>query len=90
MRKNEFNLYLLTRNDKQKSIYDTYDSCVVCAKSAIDALTITPDDSYPFEEDDDNLWSAWVKNEKYIDIKEIGKADPSMKRGVVLASFNAG
>jgi len=90
MRKDEFNLYLLTRTDEPQSMYDKYDSCIVCAKSAIDALTITPDDSYPFEEDDDDLWSSWVKNEKYIDVKEIGKAGSSMKRGVVLASFNAG
>ncbi len=69
--------------------YDTYDSAVVVAISAIDAADIHPDD---IEWNGLGSVGAWVtrKNINKIKVELIGDAHPEQKRGVILASFNAG
>ena len=78
-------LYLLSQNENKG--YDTYDSMVVCAENKDDAITIHPNGSVFFENDFD---STWASNSSSILCEEIGDANESQKRGIVIASFNAG
>lgn len=66
--------------------YDTYDSAIVCAKDEADAKTIRPDG---FENCSERRFSAWCSI-KHIKVELIGTANKSIKRGVILASYNAG
>jgi hypothetical protein len=76
-------LYLLKQNDNND--YDTYDSCVVCAENALDAITIHPQSlktkgyGYP----------TWPLGKELIICVEIGDANDKQERGVIIASFNA-
>lgn len=67
--------------------YDTYDSAIVAAKTEEDAKKIHPSD-------DDDRWSGgnydWVDSPDKVTATLIGTAVRGTKRGVVLASFNAG
>ena len=74
-------LYLLSQDVNDD--YDTYDSCVVCAKSKEDAVTILPCLL------ESRITDEWAEP-KDITCKEIGKANNREKRGVIIASFNAG
>jgi hypothetical protein len=76
------NLYLLTQNVNND--YDTYDSCIVCAESEEDAKTITPNNS-PFG----GLYTSWAYSINDVKAELIGRAI-NQKRGIILASFNAG
>lgn len=76
-------IYLLERIGRTG--YDEFYGCVVAAKDAVDALTITPNAGIFTGEDPE-----WVSNESEIRCTEIGVADKTQKRGVILASFNAG
>lgn len=95
------NLYLLTQG--YNSGYDTYDSCVVAAPNEYEARRICPShyytwsyemESWAFEYGDGSLKrdtpDSWVSDLELIDVQLIGVADPSVKKGVVCASFNAG
>ena len=80
------NLYLIYRNEAID--YDEYDSAIVAAESPEDAITIHPDGreaSVPRA--DDRNWAYNINN---IKVTLIGQATPETKRGVILASFNAG
>ena len=79
-------LYLLSQ--KENYGYDKYDSCVVCAESENDAKKITPSG----EEFSPNstYYNTWAHTWEGIKCEEIGEANSTQKRGVVLASFNAG
>jgi hypothetical protein len=79
-------LYLLTQNEHRG--YDTYDSCVVCAKNADDAKTINPDGDKFIEGNDP--WNTWATKLSSISCTEIGIANKGIERGVIVASFNAG
>lgn len=59
--------------------YDTYDSAIVCAKDKEEARNIHVGDS-----------DTWVVDVKKIKVEYIGKAKNSLKKGIVLSSFNAG
>jgi hypothetical protein len=76
------NLYLLTQGVNNG--YDTYDSCIVCAKSEEDAKTITPNNQEFGER-----YTSWAYSINDVKAELIGKAI-KQKRGVILASFNAG
>ena len=67
--------------------YDTFDSIVVIAENEEDARTI-----HPLGNDfvENTFSSSWVMSIADIQVTYIGEADPSLDRGVVLASFNAG
>lgn len=81
------NLYLLSQEENND--YDTYDSCVVCAKSKADAIKIGPDGK-PLEEELSGSWNVWALTKEGVKCELIGKANSKQKRGVILASFNAG
>jgi hypothetical protein len=81
----QMNLYLLTQN--QNNGYETYDSLIVAAPDIEDARLIGPNPDYKFQS---YLFSAWANESSAVEVTLIGVAAPNIKRGVVLASFNAG
>jgi hypothetical protein len=78
-------IFLLRRTDEWG--YEDYDAIVVCANDANDAITIDPDGK-PFKYK--NPFGAWARTTGDIECTEIGVANKDQKRGVILASFNAG
>ena len=83
--KRDMKLYLLTQDDNVD--YDTYHSCVLCAESPEDAITICPDGQQFVE---NKLYSGWAKSSKSITCTEIGIANENQKRGAIVSSYNAG
>lgn len=80
-------LYLITQ--RERTGYDTYDSAVVCAESELDARNThahgIPSETYnPWESD------MWASSPDNVTAELIGEASPSVEKGIVLASFNAG
>lgn len=72
--------------------YDMFDSCVVCAHDEEDAKLIEPSSSAnegwkPFVPTD--RWSEWVNTVDEISCEYIGEAASHLKRGVIIASYNA-
>lgn len=93
------NIYLLTQNANDD--YDTYDSCVVVAKTAKKAKEIypssqfdTPDLFQNKDTDPFNRWkdsSTWANNPNQVTATLVGKALDSQKENTIIcASFNAG
>ena len=78
-------LYHLTQTENKR--YDTFDSCIVCAYSEIDAKTIDPCGG-EFKEGCKSL--GWSLTRDGIKCELIGTAAPHMVRDVLLASYNAG
>lgn len=82
--------------------YDTYDSAVVCAEDEDDAKTIHPNgndivrDTFTDERggwfkphpDDRYRYKDWALLQDII-VEYLGEASPYIRRGVVVASFNA-
>jgi hypothetical protein len=79
-------LYLLTQDENNG--YDTFDSVVVCAESAVQAMEMTPDTSHPWGRD--GFDSSWANHKEKVNYTYLGVACPSLKPGIILASFNAG
>ncbi len=78
-------LYKLTQDVNDD--WDTYDSCVVCAVDEEDAKTISPDGyETPIKQPEYTSWCT-IKDVK---VEYIGEAVEGLKRGVIVASFNAG
>ena len=73
------NIYKLTQSTCIG--HDTYDSAVVVAESEADAVRINPSNG-------SDGWPA--VNEDAVTAVYIGIAAKNMKRGVIIASFNAG
>ena len=92
------NLYLLTQDTVRG--YDTYDSCVVCAESEEEAQKIVPCSYYQYIDGVlcdtiigrpiDKYDLGWPSHQSEVKVKLIGIADPSVEKGVVIASYNAG
>lgn len=84
------NLYLLWQEVNNGC--DTYDSCIVCAKNIGEAVQIHPANFQGFDtiKVDDEMYSGEWAAEENIYCRLIGKADSSIPKGLVLASFNAG
>lgn len=78
-------IYLLSQNDNNDS--DTYDSCIVCAEDAEDAISICPNGNV--YEEQKYMCSDWAFRRSSIKCKEIGIANKNQIRGVIIASFNA-
>ncbi len=81
------NLYKISQDDD----YDTDDSAIVCAESEELARMIHPGECGHTNgrwNDCGNSWVPFISIHK-VKVKLIGKASPSIKKGVVLASFNA-
>ena len=72
--------------------YDTYDAAVVCAPDEETARSLNPDTGKPMTDADwrNGLHDAWVSSPSDVRVRYLGPADPSVKPGLVLASFNAG
>ncbi len=64
--------------------YDTYDEIIVAANSTEDAKAVMPLD------DTESVGGVWVKSFKDLLVREIGTAVKGTKRGIILASYNAG
>ncbi len=79
------NIYLISQHVTQH--YDRYDSGVVVAESAYDAREIYPDPDYRHDHVDEG-WVAPAQRHR-INVRLLGKADGSLKRGAVLGSYNA-
>lgn len=62
---------------------DTFDSCVVCAKSELDAQMIGPLGINTGATDD------WCKPDEVI-VSYLGNARPELEAGLIMHSFNAG
>lgn len=85
------NIYLLTQD--LVTGYDTYDSMIVAAESEEEAVKIHPDYDLDLERfkavKDYPTWPSYNDIDKIIVIF-IGVAAENIKKGVILASFNAG
>ena len=77
-------LYKLTQETNND--HNTYDACIVCAESEEDAISITPNNRINIET---CVEYGWVPKSEVLCV-EIGIANDTQLRGVVLASFNAG
>jgi hypothetical protein len=95
------NLYLLSQTENRG--YDTFDSCVVCAPNEEQAKTIHPRGDLNYVSGRGWIWCdyPYLRSELSMGVDRwsspenvtatlIGVADPSVKAGVVIASFNAG
>lgn len=77
------NLYLISQTENED--YDTYDSAVVRAKSEDDARLMHPSGhAGPWDR------NTWCRSPDAVTVEKIGTAEKGAKRGIVLASFNAG
>jgi len=63
--------------------WDTYDSAVVCAKTAKEAQGISPAGTETFSDN-------WCEKKESVLVEYLGEAPKGMKKGVIVASFNAG
>jgi len=71
--------------------YDTYDSAVVVAENAEEAQNMNPSDGHQLSKEYWNdPFSTWTTTLKDVKVVYLGKADKSLDKGVVCASFNAG
>jgi len=96
-------LYLLEQTVNNG--YDTYDSCIVCAESEEEAKRIHPSNYYECGENDhwyfvrsddtkidegeNPKFSEWCAI-KDVQVEYLGEAKKGSKKGVIIASFNAG
>jgi hypothetical protein len=76
------NLYLLEQ--EENGDYDTFDSIVVCAKSAEEARKIHPRGNWFFKH------SEWCSSPSAVVCTLLGKADKSVVPGIVHTSYRAG
>jgi hypothetical protein len=78
-------LYLISQDTNL--VDDTYDAAVVAAKSIAEARTIRPD----LEKWNENKECfRWVNKQQDVKVKFLGRAKKGTKKGIILASYNAG
>ena len=83
------NLYLISQ--KANDDFNTFDSAVVCCENAEIARDLHPADSIVDWGSEFVRGSAsWASNREDVTVQLLGVADPSIREGVVCASFNAG
>ena len=70
--------------------YDSYDSCIVCAKNKRQAKTFAPDGRHIDWHRPKYFRTTWVSDVNDITCEYIGKAHKDIKLGVIVASFNTG
>jgi hypothetical protein len=75
-------LYKLSQN--ANNWFDTYDSCIVAAESAEEAVQINPSGKW------EEKYSGWCSSVEQVECEYIGEAAEHITKGVVLSSFNAG
>jgi len=66
--------------------YETYDGFVVACETEEDARNTHPQEGRVFGKD----CFTWCQTPSEVDVKFIGVAGEETKKGVILASFNAG
>ena len=81
------NIYYLSQ--RENTGLDTFDSCVVVAKSPADARKIHPSGGENGLASDDLGATTWAPP-KHVTVVRIGTASRAQARGVICASFNAG
>jgi hypothetical protein len=88
-------LYKISQNVNNG--WDTFDSAIVAAYNWRDARLIHPNKrivNWPNPEEGDGDWivgnTSWCDSPNQVKTDLIGQASPDIKRGVILASFNAG
>ena len=64
--------------------YDTYDAAIVCAENEDEARLINPNEKW------NDTYTTWAKTPDQVTVIEIGNANENQKKGIILASFNAG
>ena len=79
-------MYLYKLTQTEVCGYDTYDSCIVAANSVEEAKQINPNGYWQTE----NRYLSWPFPPDPVSVEFIGLADPEIKEGVILASFNPG
>lgn len=83
------NLYLISQDENNG--YDTYDSAIVCAENKNEAKKILPNSESEWpEQGQASFMYNWASSPKNVKAELIGKAASNIKKGLVLASFNAG
>lgn len=85
------NLYMTYPNEKYENdeVYDIFNSAIVAAHSLNDAKKVHPSGSNN-EINEKDKSGTWPTSISHISATLIGKAKEGTKRGVILASFNAG
>lgn len=93
----KLNLYKITQ--KENNGYETFDSAIVIASTMQEAQHIhvkmaqSMEDGFS-EEENIKLWKSWndswASAPEHVEVEHIGVANPGRKKGIVLASFNAG
>ena len=84
-------------SQKVNNDYDTYNEAVVCAENEHEARKIHPNGELNYAEEEtngsnekaDRNYGTWAKK-RYVVVEYIGEADNDIKKGVIVASFNAG
>ena len=81
------NLYLISQDANDN--YDTYDSAIVAARTKKEAQMIHPSGLY--DNWDGKTWEygSWASFED-VNVELIGVAKKGTRKGIVLASYNAG
>lgn len=72
--------------------YDTYDSAIVAAETVEEARDIYPggEENKAVNWDRMDRYFPWARTRESVKVEYIGEAAPTIRAGVVLASFNAG
>jgi len=85
-------LWLLSQNINND--YDTFDAIIVAAETKREARLIGP--KWGWDESDwtaakQNMYNrGWVLEPSQVEVKYLGEAADNVKKGLILASFNAG
>jgi len=84
-------IYRISQTENNK--YDTYDSAIVCAENPKEAREMYPG-YQSYQKSIYNDWSenrdCWASKPENIKVEYLGVAAIKQKKGVLLASFNAG
>lgn len=81
-------LWLLTQSSNRG--YDTYDSCIVAADTAEDAVLIHPSE---YVRESNKPWgrhSGWATTPSDVHAEKIGVTKAERRGTMILSSFNAG
>jgi hypothetical protein len=83
------NLYLISQEENY--VRSSYDAAVVCTPDEETARNMYPGDGTIMESASWlDRFNCWCSSPDQVTVQYLGKADESIKQGVVLASFNAG
>ena len=82
-------LFLISQ--RANDAYGTYDSAVVCAPDEETARNMNPSNGEPMTAEKwKDEYSEWCSSVKQVKCEFLGECEPSLKMGLVLASFTAG